>query len=413
MTPMGYLNHEGLAHLWGKVRAALAAKQDRLTGTAGQVVGFDADGNAVVQGTQSLVGPKGDKGDPGLFYATCSTAASTTAKAAALTGFALTAGAVVAVKFTNSNTASSPTLNVNGTGAKSIKKYGTTAPNTYMWAAGAVVEFVYDGTYWIMLGGTTATTTYYGVTKLNSSTSSTSTTEAATPSAVKAAYDAARSKVPTTRTVNGKALSADISLSAAEIMVSDGMQTALGFPALQNLVKNGDFEDYDAGVEMPNQWIVNNVSMSDSYSDLSTRVRFLNVPESYITQVIGPTDSGHLYYFRMTAWCGDAMAEATINVYFGQANFSKTYALSNYGGGTLVSFSGQGGTPESLYITCSGYDYTDVDNVMLVDLTEAFGAGNEPTKEWCDENITYSVTECTCKVSVDEVLRKIAQVLNP
>ena len=29
------------------------------------------------------------------------------------------------------------------------------------------------------------------------------------------------------------------------------------------------------------------------------------------------------------------------------------------------------------------------DGVILVDLTETFGAGNEPTKEWCDKNIPY------------------------
>lgn len=28
-------------------------------------------------------------------------------------------------------------------------------------------------------------------------------------------------------------------------------------------------------------------------------------------------------------------------------------------------------------------------NVLVVDLTETFGAGNEPTKEWCDENIEW------------------------
>lgn len=30
-----------------------------------------------------------------------------------------------------------------------------------------------------------------------------------------------------------------------------------------------------------------------------------------------------------------------------------------------------------------------VDSVILIDLTEAFGAGREPSKEWCDENIKY------------------------
>lgn len=28
---------------------------------------------------------------------------------------------------------------------------------------------------------------------------------------------------------------------------------------------------------------------------------------------------------------------------------------------------------------------------LLIDLTEAFGAGNEPTKEWCDVNIPYFI----------------------
>ena len=34
-------------------------------------------------------------------------------------------------------------------------------------------------------------------------------------------------------------------------------------------------------------------------------------------------------------------------------------------------------------------DKTYVDGVGVIDLTAAFGEGNEPTKEWCDENIDY------------------------
>ena len=148
------------------------------------------------KGATGATGPQGPKGEQGLFYAACSTASSTAAKVASCAGFSLVTGAVVAVKFTNTNTASSPTLNVNSTGAKSIKKYGSTGPDTYMWNAGAVVEFFYDGTYWVMVNGTTATTTYYGLTKLSSSVSSTSTTLAATPYAVKQAYDKANNALP-------------------------------------------------------------------------------------------------------------------------------------------------------------------------------------------------------------------------
>ena len=32
-------------------------------------------------------------------------------------------------------------------------------------------------------------------------------------------------------------------------------------------------------------------------------------------------------------------------------------------------------------------NYTYVDGVTVIDLTAAFGSGNEPTKAWCDTNI--------------------------
>lgn len=148
----------------------------------------------------NIKGAKGDKGEDGTggsaaasgpVYGTCATSAATAAKVVSASGFTLSTGASVLVKFTNQNTSSAPTLNVNSTGAKAIKKYGSTAPDTYQWAAGAVVQFVYDGSYWVMVGGTTATTTTAGVVKLSSSTSDSSTTKAATPNAVKAAYDKA------------------------------------------------------------------------------------------------------------------------------------------------------------------------------------------------------------------------------
>jgi hypothetical protein len=147
----------------------------------------------------SVIGPKGDKGDKGenglSLYAECSTAAATAAKTATCSAeFTLAAGISVAIKFTNANTASSPTLNVNSTGAKAIKIFGTTAIPANFWQAGTIVYFVYDGTNWLLQNGTQATTTYYGLTKLSGSTSSTSSSIAATSGAVKTAYDLADSK---------------------------------------------------------------------------------------------------------------------------------------------------------------------------------------------------------------------------
>lgn len=82
------------------------------------------------------------------YYATSSTGTSTSDKVATVQSggsFSLDVGTTVSVAFTNANSASSPTLNVNSTGAKPIRTNGT--PYAY-WSSGASVLFVYDGTYW-------------------------------------------------------------------------------------------------------------------------------------------------------------------------------------------------------------------------------------------------------------------------
>lgn len=131
-------------------------------------------------------------------YATCSTAATTQAKEATVVSggpFSLKRGAIVYVKFANAQTYNGqPTLNVDGTGAQNICRVGATAGMRYQWSTGEVLGFIYDGTNFLELNGGMATTTYYGITKLSSSINSTSTSLAATPSAVKQAYDLAASK---------------------------------------------------------------------------------------------------------------------------------------------------------------------------------------------------------------------------
>lgn len=84
-------------------------------------------------------------------YAECSTAAATAAKTVALTGFTLATGSSVKIKFTATNTAASPTLNVNGTGAKAIMYRGSAIGAGYL-ATNRVYEFVYDGTDWELVG---------------------------------------------------------------------------------------------------------------------------------------------------------------------------------------------------------------------------------------------------------------------
>ena len=83
--------------------------------------------------------------EPLIRYGTSSEAAATAAKTASIANFTLTSGVTVYIKFTNINSAATPTLNISSTGAKSI-----TLPNGNKtpWDAGEVVSLTYDGTSW-------------------------------------------------------------------------------------------------------------------------------------------------------------------------------------------------------------------------------------------------------------------------
>lgn len=106
-------------------------------------------------------------------YGTCSTAAGTAAKTVAITGFKLVTGAVAFVRFTVTNTAANPTLNINGTGAKAIQ-YRNAAISAGYLAANRTYVFVYDGSSYELVGDiNTDTNTDTKVTQTVTSTNST------------------------------------------------------------------------------------------------------------------------------------------------------------------------------------------------------------------------------------------------
>lgn len=100
-------------------------------------------------------------------YGTCSTAAATAAKVITISGnsnWELAAGSTIVVKFSATNTASNPTFNVNGTGAKSIWYNTALITTSNLGYAGTVnrpMEFVYDGTQYVFLGWSYDTNTTY------------------------------------------------------------------------------------------------------------------------------------------------------------------------------------------------------------------------------------------------------------
>lgn len=123
------------------------------------------------------------------YFGVCETAAATQTKVVTCDEFRLEKGALLAVQFTYANTATSPSMNVNETGAIAICGTNGYYVNANMWTANQMVHFVYNGTWWIALNCLPATTARYGITMLSNSLNSTSGSLAATPYAVKMAYD--------------------------------------------------------------------------------------------------------------------------------------------------------------------------------------------------------------------------------
>jgi len=112
---------------------------------------------------------------PRIAFGTCSTGASTAAKVVTVSdpAWSLRTGDVIGVRFSNTNTASSVSLNVNSSGAKQIA-YDTTRPYTSSNAqicgtADRTIFYQYDGTYWIWMSGGYMPAIYSGTTAPSSS----------------------------------------------------------------------------------------------------------------------------------------------------------------------------------------------------------------------------------------------------
>ena len=128
-----------------------------------------------------------------MWFGTSSTGGSTVKKESSITGFpaTLTNGLLVAVRFANANTASSPTLSINSGTAVAIRRYGTTAPSTsaaLSWQAGTVVLMCYYSSYWYIVNW--LNTTYSEISAANIANTTSSTTGLITGRRFKAGFDA-------------------------------------------------------------------------------------------------------------------------------------------------------------------------------------------------------------------------------
>ena len=178
-----------------------AVSVSQITSTGTNIADLTIDGT-----TTHLYAPSGGGGGE-VVYCTCTDSASTVAKTATVvsgTFASLDTGSQVAVKFTYTNTATNPTLNVAGTGAKGIRRGGTTYVGTNAnesWNAGTVVFLLYDGADWQIVGW--LNTTYTGGTGAEIITGTSALNKVWSPQQI---HDGISGMLPTVPTVNDATL---------------------------------------------------------------------------------------------------------------------------------------------------------------------------------------------------------------
>lgn len=110
-----------------------------------------------------------------------------------------------------------------------------------------------------------------------------------------------------------------------------------------------------------------------------------------------PINSTHKYYARYEVYHEGASGTAGIYWPIAEPNFVEGVSLGTANTWNVVSVVNNR-TSFSSYTTAPlRLDYNNnkattsvwYDGLVLIDLTESFGSGNEPTKEWCDKNIPF------------------------
>lgn len=158
-----------------------------LLGTGTRIATIDVAGTSTDLYAPSSGGSTAVKN---VWYGTCSDTASPRTVTTATGDFSLVIGNVLYVEMTHAAPIQSAiAINVDGTGAKPCSW-----PGTNPWQDGETVCFVYNGASFTLISSGTATTSVYGRTVLSNAVDSTSEVSAATPMAVKTAYDLADSK---------------------------------------------------------------------------------------------------------------------------------------------------------------------------------------------------------------------------
>lgn len=147
-----------------------------------------------------------------------------------------------------------------------------------------------------------------------------------------------------------------------------GMQVQLFGQSAQNLVVNGDFRNGATG------WIGISGSLSVVNGELHNNGTNEATAQIYQNILLPSQKYYFRYYYRIVSGTigvsAGGMSVILNDVSSGTGYFGKIHQTSSTNGNLVINFP-------------AGTD-AYVDNIMAINLTATFGAGNEPTKEQCD-----------------------------
>ena len=164
---------------------------------------------------------------------------------------------------------------------------------------------------------------------------------------------------------------------------------------LTNLVTNSSFEE--SNLSWTAEGSTNELSITEDTSKSGTSSAHFETSDdtnNKLKQSITLTQ-GHIYYVSENIYLNNTISgSASFNIYLNDSN--------DYGNVSFNSLANKKWKVVSSYFTANaGGNYTFnalnisdtnsiyLDNVMLIDLTQDFGSGNEPDKNWCDSYIKY------------------------
>lgn len=238
-------------------------------------------------------------------YGTCSTAAATAAKVVSIadTNWRLVTGCIIGVKFTNSNSASSVTLNVNSTGAKNIwynnAKYTGTSTSICGYQ-NRVIYYMYDGTYWVWLnmgsldGNNYAYVRQYQTDSTNEEYPLLFRYETSDPDSYVTKYtryDSAITVNPSTNTIKATTFNGNLTGNAATATNANGLSST-GYG-------NGNLTYYQTSSEFYgnsgwSHYIIANHGNGETYYNYTIALPFWDVPK-YKRLEGGTSDGWHTF----------------------------------------------------------------------------------------------------------------------